>query len=887
MRKKLLIAIALLVSGVGNLWAGIHYTLEGVPSVTYSSKGVTSLTSGNTYVLYNAGTSKFLYIDDTDKKTPKLSETKVSAFKLESTSSQYYLHNENGKLAKDASSDWNTWANGSYGDEAKWYATLSSGKYKLRNYKKASDKYFGGGSGAGEGSQCYCDKGINVEWYLIDLSNHTLAVSLLFQLNKAFDEYYEKATVGDAKTALGTALDDVYATYVKDASFNEDTYNSGIEAIGAAIGTYLDSKLPVNNSGIPLFSVTPTYGFEWTASQSTSSSDDVVEFYNKSGATISRNIVLPVGYYRLTCIGLTRTDFNSVLSVSELANMNIATVAKATVDNKAQANSWFNKGYGVNELDFQVTTAKEVNVCLTADNGGSGDHWTVWKNFTLVYLGTSDDAQLNHEIYLDGLAVTDANNAISDNANVLGSEYVALNSAISALESYSGSGTNAEKVSERQALKYAIVAPKNSLIDAAANYNALAAAITNATNQKTNNSGSGAFQYGTSAQDELQDAINVATNAKSDPSTTAATALVAITTLETAVAEVELNAPADGKKYYIKVATAEHAKINNAWLLAAGATGANNPTGYTITANNAHATYLAQAFTFTQVSGNTYNISMTLPEGEVYLTYGSLNGSAADWNTQQIQATTNAENKGEFKIYACNTANTFKIYNTVFKDYIDCQDGGSIYTDNTIEKELFTFAEASQASVEVSIGAGEIATRIFPFTPTLPDGVVAYSCSADDGTRLTLESVATPVANTPYILYSGSGCALTDLEGWGTAKQDSYKDDYLTGVFTRTEVPVNSYVLQKKDDKLGFYRVSATGQYSSAYRVYVTVPSGDVKSFGFTLDDIETAIRAAEAEGQTTVTLRYNAAGQQIQSAQKGLNIIRMSDGSVRKVLVK
>lgn len=144
-----------------------------------------------------------------------------------------------------------------------------------------------------------------------------------------------------------------------------------------------------------------------------------------------------------------------------------------------------------------------------------------------------------------------------------------------------------------------------------------------------------------------------------------------------------------------------------------------------------------------------------------------------------------------------------------------------------------------------------------------------------------------PAANTPYILYSESGCSTTNLEGYGVAKKNDYEVGYLTGVFTRTEVPVNSYVLQKNDEKLGFYRVSAPGQYSSAYRVYVTVRSGDVKSYGFTFDDIQTAIREAETEGQATVTLRYNAAGQQIQHAQKGLNIIRMSDGSVRKVLVK
>ena len=48
------------------------------------------------------------------------------------------------------------------------------------------------------------------------------------------------------------------------------------------------------------------------------------------------------------------------------------------------------------------------------------------------------------------------------------------------------------------------------------------------------------------------------------------------------------------------------------------------------------------------------------------------------------------------------------------------------------------------------------------------------------------------------------------------------------------------------------------------------------------------AIEGVTASGTAvSETARYNAAGQMMASPAKGLNIIRMSDGSIRKVMVK
>lgn len=1171
--KHLLTTLALtcFANGGGNLWAGIHYTLDGVPSVDYTSKG-SAPTGGKTYALYNE-TSKFLYFDG---NAPKISATKTSWVELITTGSEFYFKTELGLLYKQNNSNWNTWADGNYGDIAKWSCTLNSGKYKLQNHNKANASHYFAPNSNGEGIQCYSDKTSLTGWYFIDLSDQTLAISLLYQVNLAYDNYYSTAEDGDAKTALGTALDNVYANYVKASSFTSDTYASGAAEIEAAIVPfYVDevyapvkveaqeylSKYPSSpavsnlNSAIStqdaaiaaattkaavdeaktalknaissfvtetLSSITGSEGgmdvtswitnptptsnsTGWTTSSTPGYANNTAQFWNVSGASISQTLkALPAGFYRLTCVAFTRTGKTATLAAGEQATMNIATVANTVVNSQSAADVWFNKGFGVNELDFHVPTDQDVTITLTADNS-SADYWMVWRSFKLTYAGTEEENLLNLEKYLDSETLTVANAAKTGNPNVTGSELTALNSAISAFDALDATATVSDQVAARKAAKYNLVEAKNVLVDAAPSYNALALEntrvaelggtgytvtsettaaiaaekvneirvaeyyavmsnylyevelgdwtpsgdygtsksqhwdgtstsdyleqstaayqnsnwsllytqniklpagdyvfkvagrhsansnlalvakegetilatvndfptgdtglgidINGATNftaapegetlyannnngrgwqwryvpftldeestitvsvdgscsgytgqwlsfcnatirtktqkpvlykaievaeatDKTANVGTGVFQIPASAVTAFNDAISAARAVYDDAEATNDDVNDAIADLATATTAWEnpvVNAPEAGKRYKIVVAADGHAKKDNAVVVSLGATSDNNKTGYNFNASAAPVDYLAQAVQFDAVEGkaNTYNIIFTAAEGDVYLTYGSLNNSAAGWKTQQIQGTTVASAKGEFKIVATSTDNVFNIVNTVYGEGntpIVCQDNGALYTE--AGAAAFTIAEATEASVELSIAAGKLATRIFPFTPVLPDGVEAYSCDAVDGTSLTLTKVDAPEANKPYILYSENAVTSTNLTGWGNATTDKYTQDYLTGVYTEAEVPTGSYVLQTQSGVQGFYKVAEAAA-SSAYRVYVTVPEeSGVKMFTVNFEGLADAIKAAREAGETTV--RYNLAGQRVNDAQKGIVIV-----NGKKVLVK
>lgn len=412
------------------------------------------------------------------------------------------------------------------------------------------------------------------------------------------------------------------------------------------------------------------------------------------------------------------------------------------------------------------------------------------------------------------------------------------------------------------------------------------------------NVGTGVFQIPTEAGTTFSGAIATARGVYDNSSAELSDITGATTTLDGALTTYQgttLNAPDPSKHYNIIVATTGHEKNGNAIVLDRVAvypvTSNNyvtNNTGFTLAASAAPNANLAQACVFTPVEGkaNTYNISMEREEGTVYLTYGSLNDSKVNWKAYQIQATTDASKKGEFKIAATTTANVFNIINTETNSTIACQSGGNIYTEDG--NADFTLAEATQVTVDVEIdGDVKYATRIFPFTPTLPEDVTAYTCSSSNGATLTLAEVSTLAANTPYILYKEDGLTSTDLTGWGVlASLDATTTGWLTGVYADTDAPVGSYVLQYNNDKAGFYQV-ATGKQPTvgANRCYLSEPAG-LRAFFFPNDSGTSGIDAIEAlvSGEATI---YNAAGAQVPALQKGVNIIKTKSGVTRKVMVK
>ena len=66
---------------------------------------------------------------------------------------------------------------------------------------------------------------------------------------------------------------------------------------------------------------------------------------------------------------------------------------------------------------------------------------------------------------------------------------------------------------------------------------------------------------------------------------------------------------------------------------------------------------------------------------------------------------------------------------------------------------------------------------------------------------------------------------------------------------------------------------------------YESVPAWNM--FKNIVEGIENAVKSVETDAKAEETERYNVGGQRISSPQKGLNIVKMSDGTTRKVMCK
>lgn len=406
------------------------------------------------------------------------------------------------------------------------------------------------------------------------------------------------------------------------------------------------------------------------------------------------------------------------------------------------------------------------------------------------------------------------------------------------------------------------------------------------------NVGTGVFQKIPSAAEDFTSIIGSAQDVYDDSNATLEAVEATTAAVKQAIddfANAPVNAPEAGKKYYITEATPGHPYEGNAIVAGLGAITTNNPTGYFFNVKSPVSDYLAQGFTFTSAADaenpNNYYISIDLPEGTVYLTNGTNNASPASWAPSQIQGTTNSEAKMAFRIAASSTVEgAFNIYNTATNSTIAAQAGGNIYTEPGNAE--FALADVAKAKVETAIAEGMYATRIYPFVPEAIGDVTYYSCEAVSEKELTLTEVTELAANTPYILFAESEVNDTQ-EGFGMAAADTYTAGYLTGTFTSVEIPAGNYVLQTLNDIQAFYKVEAieAAYMSAPYRAYLTVPSSGAKTLGFGGD--ATAISTIEALTSGNFEGIYNAAGAKINRMEKGVNIIRMTDGTTRKVMIK
>ena len=206
-------------------------------------------------------------------------------------------------------------------------------------------------------------------------------------------------------------------------------------------------------------------------------------------------------------------------------------------------------------------------------------------------------------------------------------------------------------------------------------------------------------------------------------------------------------------------------------------------------------------------------------------------------------------------------------------------------------------------------GESYYATLCLPWNAWVPEYVATYTGSfkqdSGDTRYITLNEYnnADKHTNGKTVIPAGIGGYILKTTTTGTFKfyrtgkaaDAPAATNYLKGnpsmdnvMPTETEKG-NVYILANKDRGLGFYNLAANNaiRHNCAYIVIEPEKVTQIKRVSFLFDDMPTAIDKAEAAINANATTVYGVAGEQRSALRRGINIVRMSDGTVRKVAVK
>lgn len=200
---------------------------------------------------------------------------------------------------------------------------------------------------------------------------------------------------------------------------------------------------------------------------------------------------------------------------------------------------------------------------------------------------------------------------------------------------------------------------------------------------------------------------------------------------------------------------------------------------------------------------------------------------------------------------------------------------------------LATSAAAEDITLRyaATVGTAGFGTLVIPFDADVTGDVEAWELTGIDGSnRIQGEKVTTIEANKPVLLKNEGTLVLTAKSGT-VAYAASPSNGLLHGTYTAETVSAGNYVLQNLDDGVAFYRVMDSDKPTiNPFRAYLTTPSAAPKLF-FSFDGETTGVKDVRSKMSDVRGVIFDLLGRRTQT--KGLNIVRMSDGSFVKVVRK
>ena len=174
------------------------------------------------------------------------------------------------------------------------------------------------------------------------------------------------------------------------------------------------------------------------------------------------------------------------------------------------------------------------------------------------------------------------------------------------------------------------------------------------------------------------------------------------------------------------------------------------------------------------------------------------------------------------------------------------------------------------------------------FKAKLGDGckLATFSKYNATGNTLQFDTVDEVAAGVPCLIWSDNEGAAVSLN-INTTERD-YVTSPVNGEYMKGTFINNSYygkkILRLADENS--FAWTSDDPMVISYRAWIEIPEGSAKALTIDIDGETTAISTVEAADPASSKV-YTADGVQTKSTVKGLNIVKASDGRVKKVMVK
>lgn len=197
---------------------------------------------------------------------------------------------------------------------------------------------------------------------------------------------------------------------------------------------------------------------------------------------------------------------------------------------------------------------------------------------------------------------------------------------------------------------------------------------------------------------------------------------------------------------------------------------------------------------------------------------------------------------------------------------------------------------ANEVTYTTTISAAGYATLCLPFACSVPDGLTAYKLESIKGKEIIGVEVDMLEADKPVLLKGEQGEYTFSATDVSISADGSMANGILKGVYSRQNVEAKNYVLQMHDNEPAFYIVAEGKEPAiNPFRAYMTAVSLTANLFTLKIVDRSEidGLQDAVEDGTSVVEEYYNIYGVRLSVPERGVNIVRKSNGDIKKIFVK